>query len=57
MLFMVTTTLPFPVEETVADLEVCTAGNEETPAGRSFRSPVNCGKVKERRTKHFMSHR
>ena len=45
MLFMVPITLPFPVEETVGELEVHTAGNEETSAGRTFRSPANCGKV------------
>lgn len=43
MLFMVTMTL-FPVEEMVGEL-VHTAGNEETSAGRSFQSPVNCGTV------------
>lgn len=42
---MVTMTLLFPVEETVGELEVHTAGNEETSAGRSFHSPVNCGTV------------
>lgn len=45
MLFMVTMTLPFPVGETVGELQVHTAGNEETSAGRSFHSPVNCGTV------------
>lgn len=43
MLFMVTMTLLFPVEEMVGELEVHTAGNEETSAGKSFHSPVNCG--------------
>lgn len=42
---MVTVTLLFPVEETVVELKVHTAGNEETSAGRSFHSPVNCGTV------------
>lgn len=41
LLFMVTMTL-FPVEEMVGELEH-TAGNEETSAGRSFQSTVNCG--------------
>lgn len=40
---MVTMTL-FPVEERVGELEH-TAGNEETSAGRSFQSTVNCGTV------------
>ena len=45
MLFMGTMTLFFPVEETLDELEVHTAGNEETSVGRSFHSPVNCGTV------------
>lgn len=45
MLFMVMMTLLFPVEETVGELEVHTAGNKETSAGKSFHSPVNCGTV------------
>ena len=44
MLFMVTVTLLFPVER-VGELQIHTAGNEETSAGRSFHSPVNCGTV------------
>lgn len=44
VLFMVMVTL-FPVEETVAEFEVHTEGNEDTSAGRSFHSPVNCGTV------------
>lgn len=45
MLFTVTMTVLFPVEEMVGELGVHTAGNEETSAGRSFHSPVNCGTV------------
>lgn len=46
MLFTVTMTLFFSSPgETMGELQVHTAGNEETSAGRTFHSPVNCETV------------